>query len=677
MFRKILIANRGEIACRVIRTAARLGIVTVAVYSEADASARHVALADEAWPIGPPPARESYLAIANILDAARRAGADAIHPGYGFLSENADFAEACAEVGIVFIGPPPASIRAMGSKAEAKALMEEAGVPLVPGYHGAAEDDATLAAAAAAVGYPVLIKAAAGGGGRGMRIVERPEELEAALAGARRESLAAFGSDLLLIEKYLAHARHIEIQIFADGHGSLVSLFERDCSIQRRYQKIVEEAPAPGLDPALRKAMEKAAIAAASAVGYVGVGTVEFLVAGTDFYFMEMNTRLQVEHAVTEMITGQDLVEWQIRVAAGEKLPRGAGDLGIRGHAIEVRLYAEDPAHDFLPSIGRLLHLREPRRSAEVRVESGVREGDAIGTEYDAMIAKLIVWGEDREAALGRLAAALGEWEIVGIETNLSLLDAIVSQPEFVAADYDTGFINHHRARLLPPASPVLPAAEEHVVLAAAALAVLRDEERAMADAAARSTDPFSPWAFADAWRMNGAGYQDLSFSRNEEIIALRAFALPDGAWRLAFAGTSVRAAASEDAEEMMLRVDGIVHRLFVIRRDADLVVIRRGGRARVRNHVLTRLDPLAAPAGEAAGSERLVAPIPARITRVLVKPGDAVQKGATLIVLEAMKMELTLAAPRAGTIDRIPFASGEMVEEGAELVRFSPEVPC
>ncbi len=670
MFRKILIANRGEIACRVIETARRLGIATAAVYSEADRNRAHTALADEAWPIGPAAARESYLSIERIIDAARRAGAEAIHPGYGFLSENAGFAEASAAAGIVFIGPPPAAIRRMGSKAEAKALMDKAGLPLLPGYHGAAQDFPSLAAAAGNIGYPVLIKASAGGGGRGMRIVERSEDLEAALSSAAREALSAFGSGHLLLEKYLLRPRHIEIQLFADRHGNVVSLFERDCSIQRRYQKIIEEAPAPDLDPNLRAAMAEAAIAAGRAVGYVGAGTVEFLLAGGDFYFMEMNTRLQVEHRVTEMITGQDLVEWQLRVAAGEKLPQAATALSIQGHAIEARIYAEDPRREFLPSVGRLVHLRMPRQNPALRVDSGVREGDAIGSEYDAMIAKLIAWGEDRPAALSRLQSALAEWEIVGVETNLGLLAKILAHPEFAARDLDTGFIARHKDALLPPEPALVPPAGQRLILAAAVLAVLRDTESEAAAAAGSTADPFSPWAIADAWRMNGAGFQDFLLSWDGEKVPLRAYAGPDGSWRLVFASESVHATAREDEAGMALRLDGVEHHLRVVRRGTDLIVIRRGK----KNEVLTRLDPLAPPAGHASGAERLIAPIPGRITRILVKTGDAVEKGTVLIVLEAMKMELTLSAPRAGSVSDIPFGIGEMVEEGAELVRFASE---
>jgi 3-methylcrotonyl-CoA carboxylase alpha subunit len=671
VFGKILIANRGEIACRVIATARRLGIATVAIYSEADAGARHVRLADEAWPIGPAPARQSYLSIGTILDVARRSGAQAIHPGYGFLSENAEFAEACAEAGIAFIGPPAGAIRAMGSKAAAKALMERAGVPLVPGYHGEAQDLATLAEAAARIGYPVLIKASAGGGGKGMRVVECAAEFAEALEGARREAASAFGDDRVLVEKYLTRPRHIEIQVFADTHGNVVSLFERDCSIQRRHQKIIEEAPAPGMGPAQRRAMGEAAVAAARAVGYVGAGTVEFIAEGDAFHFMEMNTRLQVEHPVTEMVTGLDLVEWQIRVAAGEPLPLPAERLAICGHAIEARVYAEDPARDFLPSTGTLIHLRQPREvPGQVRVDTGVRQGDAITPHYDPMIAKLIVWGEDRPAALRRLVAALGEYEVVGVRTNLGLLRAIAAHPAFAAAELDTGFIARHAAALLPPAEQAEAATP--AVLAAAALAALRDQREAIRAAARASGDPHSPWAETDAWRLNGDGYQDLHLREEgaAAVLTLRSHPLPDGSVRLDLPGGPVRTALEEDAEGgLRLVLDGVARRLGVARRGAAITVFLAGHRP----CTVVLEDPLAPPRSETAGSERVTAPIPGRVTRVLVRPGQAVEKNAPLLVIEAMKMELTLRAPVAGVVATVPHGVDEMVEEGAELVIFAP----
>jgi 3-methylcrotonyl-CoA carboxylase alpha subunit len=669
MFRKILIANRGEIACRVIATARRLGIATVAVYSEADAGARHTRLADEAWLIGPAPARQSYLVREKIIEVACRSGAQAIHPGYGFLSENADFAAACAAADVVFIGPPEAAIRAMGSKAESKALMERSGVPLVPGYHGEAQDLALLRKAARDIGYPVLIKASAGGGGKGMRVVESPKDIEAAIEGAKREALASFGDDRVLIEKYLTRPRHIEIQVFADRHGNTISLFERDCSIQRRHQKVLEEAPAPAMDPARRETMGEAAVAAARAVGYVGAGTVEFIAEGEAFYFMEMNTRLQVEHPVTEMITGLDLVEWQLRVAAGEPLPISADRLALRGHAIEARVYAEDPARDFLPSVGGLTHLRQPREvPGRVRVDTGVMQGDQITPNYDPMIAKLIVWGEDRPAAVRQMAAALAEYEVVGVTTNLGLLRAIAAHPAYAAGELDTGFIARHATNLMTAARETDDS--DAAIWAAAALTVVNDQRAAIKAAAEATGDPWSPWAEVDAWRLNGEGYQDLYFRRGDSpTVTLRTRPLPDGSFRLDLPAGSMHAEMLADDTGARLLLDGVVRRLQVVRRGAELTVIIAG-----RNHVLIQDDPLAPPRTETAGDERVTAPIPGRIARVMAQPGDIVEKNAPLVVIEAMKMELTLRAPRDGKIAKVFRAVDEMVEEGAEIVTFVSE---
>jgi 3-methylcrotonyl-CoA carboxylase alpha subunit len=669
MFRKILIANRGEIACRVIATARRLGIATVAVFSEADAGARHTRLADEAWLIGPAPARQSYLVGEKIIEVARRSGAQAIHPGYGFLSENADFAAACAAANVIFIGPPEAAIRAMGSKAESKALMGRSGVPLVPGYHGQAQDLALLRNAARDIGYPVLIKASAGGGGKGMRIVESPEAIEAAIEGAKREALASFGDDRLLIEKYLTRPRHVEIQVFADTHGNTISLFERDCSIQRRHQKVLEEAPAPAMDPARRRTMGEAAVAAARAVGYVGAGTVEFIAEGEAFYFMEMNTRLQVEHPVTEMITGLDLVEWQLRVAAGEPLPISADRLALRGHAIEARVYAEDPARDFLPSVGVLTHLRQPREvPGRVRVDTGVTQGDQITPNYDPMIAKLIVWGEDRPAAVRQMAAALAEYEVVGVTTNLGLLRAIAAHPAYAAGELDTGFIARHATDLMA-AAPETDGSDA-AVWAAAALTVVNDQRAAMKATAETTGDPWSPWAELDAWRMNGEGYQDLYFRRGDSpTVALRTRPLPDGSFRFDLPGGPMRAEMQADDAGARLLLDGVVRRLRVVRRGVELNVIIDG-----RNHVLIQEDPLAPPRTETAGDDRVTAPIPGRVARVMAQPGDIVEKNAPLVVIEAMKMELTLRAPRGGKIAKVFRTADEMVEEGAEIVTFVTE---
>ncbi len=646
MFRKILIANRGEIACRIIRTARRMGIATVAVYSDADASALHVEMADEAYRIGPAAPRESYLNIPAILAAAARSGAEAIHPGYGFLSENAGFAEACAEAGVVFIGPPASAIRAMGGKSEAKALMAEAGVPLVPGYHGADQDPVLLAAEAGRIGYPVLIKASAGGGGKGMRVVERPEDFAAALAGAQREASSSFGDDRVLIERYLTRPRHIEIQVFADTLGNAVHLFERDCSVQRRHQKIIEEAPAPFMPPAMRDAMGAAAVAAARAVGYVGAGTVEFIVEGEGFHFMEMNTRLQVEHPVTEAITGVDLVEWQLRVAAGEPLPLRQDELAIGGHAIEVRLYAEDPARNFLPSVGRLAYLGLP---AAARVDAGVRTGDAITPDYDPMIAKIIVHGANRATALARLRAALADSAVVGVQTNLALLAAIAADADFAAGDFDTGFIARHPDLLALDSTP--PAA----AIAAAALHVLAQH------AATPDAEPQSPWSATDAWRMNLPGAVDMHLLCGEATILVRA--TPAGEdWQLGW-----------DGERHLGRLTGGLLRLD----DATLPVTIVPGEALTvlvsgRTIAITPLDPLAPPRAAPPGADHVLAPIPGRITSVLVQPGDVVSRGQTLIVLEAMKMEMSLTSAMDGTIAAVRCAVGDMVQEGADLVDFA-----
>jgi 3-methylcrotonyl-CoA carboxylase alpha subunit len=668
MFRKVLIANRGEIACRVIATARRLGITTVAVYSEADASARHMRLADEAWPIGPASARQSYLNAEKILEVARRSGAEAIHPGYGFLSENAAFAAACAAADLVFIGPPVAAIRAMGSKAESKALMERSGVPLVPGYHGADQHLAVLEEAAERIGYPVLIKASAGGGGKGMRIVASPSEIQAAIDGAKREALASFGDDRVLVEKYLTRPRHIEIQVFADMQGHTVSLFERDCSIQRRHQKVIEEAPAPGMDPLRRKAMGEAAVAAARAVGYVGAGTVEFIAEGDAFYFMEMNTRLQVEHPVTEMVTGLDLVEWQLRVAAGEPLPQGADHLDLRGHAIEARVYAEDPARDFLPAVGTLTHLRQPCEvPGRVRVDTGVVQGDQITPNYDPMIAKLIVWGEDRVTAVRQLAVALAEYEVVGVTTNLGLLRTIAAHPSFSAGAFDTSFIARHAADLMPAAEDD---ALDAAVWAAAALTTVHAERAAIAAQTAASGDPWSPWAAGDAWRMNGDGYQDLHFRHGDApAVALRTHPLGESGFRLHLPSGSVQATLAEDEAGTRVVLDGVSRRFRVVRRGAELTVIFSG-----RNHVLMQEDPLAPPRTDTAGAERVTAPVPGRVARVLVEPGDVVEANAALVVIEAMKMEITLRAPLGGTVAEVRHTEDDMVEEGTELVTFATD---
>ncbi len=662
MFAKILIANRGEIACRVIKTARRLGVRTVAVCSEADTGAAHAALADEAWEIGPAPTRLSYLCADKIIEAALNSGAQAVHPGYGFLSENADFAEACARAGLVFIGPPAAAIRASGGRSEAKALMERAGVPLVPGYHGEDQSEAVLAEAAGRMGYPVLIKASAGGGGKGMRVVEAAEQFSAQLAAARREAAASFGNDRVLVEKYLARPRHVEIQVFADGHGNCVYLFERDCSIQRRHQKVVEEAPAPGMSPDLRRRMGEAAVAAARAIGYQGAGTVEFLLDGDDrFYFMEMNTRLQVEHPVTEFITGLDLVEWQLRVAAGQPLPRRQEDLAVRGHAIEVRLYAEDPARDFMPAVGRLEHLRFPEPGPHVRIDSGVRQGDRISVHYDPMIAKLIVWDEDREGAVRRLGAALAATEVAGLATNLEFLGAIARHPAFAAAALDTGFIARHQEDLLPAEAPL---ADE--VLGLAALGLLLERKAAAAAEALAGPDPYSPWHSRDGWRLNDDAHDSLHLRHGGQDVLLPLIFRPWG-FELALPGGRVEARGSLSPEGRLSAQLGAVRRQAgFVHRDGMVTLFLEG-----RRHQLSLIDPLPSDAadGPAGG---VVAPMPGVITALLVEAGATVVKGQPLVVMEAMKMEHTLKAPADGTVDRLCYAVGALVEDGAALVEFT-----
>jgi 3-methylcrotonyl-CoA carboxylase alpha subunit len=661
MFSKVLIANRGEIACRIIRTARRMGIATVAVYSEADAGALHVAMADEARLIGPPPPRDSYLNIAAVIAAARDSGAGAIHPGYGFLSENADFAEACAAAGLVFIGPSPEAIRAMGSKAAAKALMEAQGVPVVPGYHGAEQEPHRLLAEAERIGFPVLIKASAGGGGRGMRIVKAAGEFGDALDGARREATSAFGDDRVLIERYLERPRHIEVQVFGDTQGNTVHLFERDCSIQRRYQKIVEEAPAPGLDPARRVSIGDAAVAAARAAGYVGAGTVEFIAKGDAFYFMEMNTRLQVEHPVTEAVTEIDLVEWQLRIAAGEPLPLHQQEIALSGHAIEARLYAENPANGFLPSTGTLHALYLPQGEG-VRVESGVRAGDRVTPFYDPMIAKIIAWGEDRETARARLARALADTALVGVATNLSLLARIVADPEFAAGRVDTGFIERRQEKLL-----AAPGAVPELVRAAVVLHRLLAREEAAA--APVEGNRLSPWARVDGWRLNLAvAPQSLSFRCGGEEWTVSA-RRDGGGWALDLGERQVAAHAERGADgRLSVTLDGVRRSLRVLEHGAALAVFIAG-----ESWIIEPVDPLMPPLGADAIIGRLTAPMPGRVVQLLVAAGDRVRQGQPMMIVEAMKMEHTIAAPRDATVASVHYAPGDLVEEGVELIALTP----
>ena len=662
MFNKILIANRGEIACRVIKTARRLGIKTVAVYSEADAGARHVRMADEAVFIGPAAARESYLVIDKIIAAAKQTGAQAIHPGYGFLSENEDFCHACDEAGVVFIGPPVSAIHAMGSKSEAKKLMEKAGVPLTPGYHGDHQEPGFLNVQADAIGYPVLIKAAAGGGGKGMRLVERSEDFLDALASCKREAASSFGSDHVLVEKYLTRPRHIEIQVFGDTFGNVVYLFERDCSVQRRHQKVLEEAPAPGMTLERRAAMGKAAVDAAKAVGYVGAGTVEFI-ANQDgtFYFMEMNTRLQVEHPVTEMITGLDLVEWQLRVASGEPLPLAQEQLAINGHALEARIYAEDPSKGFLPSTGKLTHLATPEEGMHVRVDTGVEEGDEISPFYDPMIAKLIVWDVNRDRALARMLQALAEYRVVGVANNIEFLSRFTACPAFANADLDTGLIEREKGYLFPEDG----GATREAWLAVALAELLREQERA-ALAAARHPEPSSPWHLRDGWRVNADATRSLIFRLGEEQKSV-------GIENL---GKAVRIVV----DGMASSVSGSINPRGLLRAEFDglrttATVVVAGERRHVfgqgRAWQFAAVDPLH-HSGEGGGAEGgLLAPMPGKVIALIAAEGARVEKGAPLLILEAMKMEHTITAPSAGTVKGFFYAIGDQVGDGAELVDF------
>jgi 3-methylcrotonyl-CoA carboxylase alpha subunit len=659
LFRKLLVANRGEIACRVLETCRKLGIPSVAVFSDADRNARHVRLADEAVHVGPAPARESYLRADAILAAAKATGADAIHPGYGFLSENDGFAQACAAAGVVFIGPPASAIRAMGSKSAAKTLMEQAGVALVPGYHGPEQDPEFLAQQAAAIGYPVLIKASAGGGGKGMRIVSTPDEFPKALESCKREASSSFGDDHLLVERYLQRPRHIEIQVFADQQGSCIHLFERDCSVQRRHQKVLEEAPAPGMDPERRASMGQAAIEAARAVGYVGAGTVEFIVDSDGaFFFMEMNTRLQVEHPVTEMITGIDLVEWQLRVAAGEPLPCAQADLSIRGHALEARIYAEDPSRGFLPSVGQLTHLVAPEASAHVRVDTGVEAGDAITPYYDPMIAKLIVWDENREAALRRLFGALCGYRIVGVKNNVEFLGRVAEHAGFAGGDFDTHFIERESDLLMPKDGE----APVDAWLAALLFRLLDERAAASAD----SQDPDSPWAVRSGWRLNSSlrrkftakcGGHERSIHATENGAGFF-FELGDGSYEV-----SGSLAANGD---LALEREGRRVSASVLPAGDELHVFLSG-----RCFVVTQLDPLAVAASSSDAHAGLSSPMPGQVLSLLVEPGRQVKKGTPLLVLEAMKMEHTITAPARGKVVRFLFEVGDQVPEGAELLEF------
>ncbi len=662
MFTKILIANRGEIACRVAATARRMAIKTVAVYSDADATAKHVSVCDEAIHLGGSAPKDSYLRWEKIIEAAKATGAQAIHPGYGFLSENEDFAKACTAAGLVFIGPPASAILAMGLKAESKQLMEKAGVPLVPGYHGAGQDPAMLKTEADRIGYPVLIKASAGGGGKGMRAVDKSEDFADALASCKREAINSFGDDAVLIEKYVQRPRHIEIQVFGDTQGNYVYLFERDCSVQRRHQKVLEEAPAPGMTEAMRQQMGEAAVAAARAVNYVGAGTVEFIVeqradGSMNFFFMEMNTRLQVEHPVTEAITGLDLVEWQLRVAFGEPLPLKQADLRIQGHAIEARICAENPDNNFLPATGSLHVYRKPgstsfeRAPGAVRIDDGVREGDAISPFYDSMVAKLIVHGATRAEALARLDEALAQTHIVGLATNVQFLRHVVRSPSFAQANLDTGLIPREQAVLFHQETIGLPLA-----VAAAVARALQDEK------ALEGVDPFSK---RDGWRSHGVVVRRFDFEFHGEACKAALTCLHDGALQLQVGDVSglLSFAARDDGLDVRFGGQRLLAKVYA-QGETVHIFASQGATA------ITVIDPLA-HAGETQGEGgRLTAPMPGKVVSFAVKAGDTVKKGQPLAVMDAMKMEHTIAAPIDGVVAELLYAPGDQVVEGAELLK-------
>jgi 3-methylcrotonyl-CoA carboxylase alpha subunit len=662
MFKKILIANRGEIACRVAATAKRMAIKTVAVYSDADANAKHVGACDEAIHIGGSAPKDSYLRWERIIEAAKATGAQAIHPGYGFLSENEEFAQACASAGLVFIGPPAAAIKAMGLKAESKQLMEKAGVPLVPGYHGSDQDPVLLRHEADRIGYPVLIKASAGGGGKGMRAVDKAEDFDAALASCKREAINSFGDDAVLIEKYVQRPRHIEIQVFGDTHGNYVYLFERDCSVQRRHQKVLEEAPAPGMTPEMRQQMGLAAVAAARAVHYVGAGTVEFIVeqregGAMNFFFMEMNTRLQVEHPVTEAITGLDLVEWQLRVAAGEKLPLAQEQLRINGHAIEARICAENPDNNFLPATGTLHVYHKPECTSfergHVRVDDGVREGDTISPFYDSMVAKLIVHGQTREEALARLDEALAQTHIVGLNTNVQFLRYVLRSPSFAQANLDTALIQREEALLFK---------QEPVGLAMAAACAIA--QTLLHEKASEDSDPFSR---RDGWHSHGLTLRRFEFEFQGKAAKAQLSYLHDGALQLALGDVAGLLLFSPTARGMDVQFAGRRLTANVYQSgETDHVFTAQGATQ------IIAIDLLAHAGESHVEGGRLTAPMPGKVVSFSVKTGDKVSKGQALAVMEAMKMEHTIAAPADGVVQELLYAPGDQVTEGSELLKIA-----
>src|SRR5450432_1316079 len=656
-FHTLLIANRGEIACRVIRTARAMGLRTVALYSDADSGAMHVAMADDAVLLGPARARDIYLNIERVIEAARRTGAEAVHPGYGFLSENAEFADACLKAGLVFVGPTAEMMTAMGSKSGSKALMEKAGVPLVPGYHGEAQDETTLAKAAGKIGFPVLVKASAGGGGRGMRVVGSASELAAAIVSAKREAKAAFGDDRMLIEKYVDNPRHIEVQVIGDSHGNLLSLFERECTLQRRHQKVIEEAPSPTLNATQRDAVCAAARKAAAAVSYVGAGTIEFVSNGKDVFFIEMNTRLQVEHPVTELITGIDLVEWQLRVAFGEKLPLTQDEIKLSGHAIEARVYAENPHKNFMPSVGRIRTWRMPEPSNGLRIDAGYREGDAVSPHYDAMLAKVIAWAPNRDAAIERLNRGLEESDVRGIVSNIPFLAALVTHPHVRANAIDTGFIERELKNLTPPSA--LP---HDLELGAAVAAILSEE------ASAASAEAHSPWRTA-GWMPVGRRQRRFTFRHGHEGEHQVSLNYGNGPATLSIGGRELGFASGPSvADGFDLTLHGIKPQVFAVIEGHELYLRTRNGR-----FDLHWVDPFGGETEEQVGEDRIVAPLPGTVVALLAEVGATLEKGAPILTLEVMKMEQTLRAPFAGVLKAIKCKVGDIVGEGVELAEVEP----
>uniref|UniRef100_A0A665V7A7 Methylcrotonoyl-CoA carboxylase subunit alpha, mitochondrial n=2 Tax=Echeneis naucrates TaxID=173247 RepID=A0A665V7A7_ECHNA len=660
---KVLIANRGEIACRVMRTAKKMGIRSVAVYSDADRHSMHVAMADEAYHIGPPPSQQSYLSMEKVLEVAKNSGSHAVHPGYGFLSENTEFAEACKQEGIIFIGPPSSAIRDMGIKSTSKHIMSAAGVPIIGGYHGEDQSDERLQAEAAKIGYPVMIKAVRGGGGKGMRIARSDSDFLEQLESARREAKKSFNDDVMLVEKFVEDPRHVEVQVFGDMHGNAVYLFERDCSVQRRHQKIIEEAPGPGISPEVRRKLGEAAVRAAKAVNYVGAGTVEFIMdANHNFYFMEMNTRLQVEHPVSEMITGTDLVEWQLRVAAGERLPLLQDDIILGGHSFEARIYAEDPNNDFLPGAGPLLHLSTPPPDQHTRIETGVREGDEVSAHYDPMIAKLVVWGEDRSAALKKLRYCLRQYNIVGLNTNIDFLLSLSGHPAFEAGNVSTSFIPQHYADLFPT-----PRAPSGATVCQAVLGLVLQERNNTQEFTQASTDPFSPFGCSSGWRNN------IEFNRN---MTLQLGDKSNRVYRFSFQiGEEVYHVTGEievegGASFLHCSVNGMKSRPKLVILDNTVHLFSTEGSSQVSVPVPKYLAGVSS-SGAQGGA---VAPMTGTIEKVLVKAGDKVTAGDPLMVMIAMKMEHMIRTPKSGVIKKVFFREGSQASRHAPLVELEEE---